>query len=148
MHGNADVGQGLNMDRIFTSSQESEITDINRRCSTRLVLRIPAKLVSVFETQDCLLLDVSQMGALLRVARPLAIDACGYLHAGPLEAFAIAVRTNADSAAGGISGVCFDKPLSAAQVLYLRAYAQQQHRSQENPTEFTSPAWGNAARRA
>lgn len=135
------------MEHFFASPDELDITDINRRCSTRLLLRIPAKLVSVFETQDCLLVDISQIGALVRVARSLAIDACGYLRAGPLEAFAIAVRSNADSAAGPISGVRFDQPLSAAKVMHLRACAQQQHRCQENPSGFISSAWESGAER-
>lgn len=147
MRGNAKEKCGLNVDRLFASPEELDITEINRRCSTRLLLRIPAKLVSVFETQDCLLVDVSQIGALIRVARPLAIDACGYLRAGPLEAFAIAVRSNADSAAGPISGVWFDQPLTAAQVMYLQAYALRQHRPQENFSGSISPAWVSGAER-
>lgn len=75
--------------------QPSELTfagAIGRRDSPRLHLTVPAKLVSVCETQNCVLVDVSQTGARIRVARPLAAGASGYLRVGPIEVFATALR--------------------------------------------------------
>lgn len=109
------------------SLRPSEVTfndSIGRRSSPRLHLSVPAKLLSVIETQDCLLVDVSQTGARIRLERPLAAGASGYLRAGPVEAFATAVRQTWIGKGDGINGLEFEVRLSKSEVLALRAYAE------------------------
>jgi hypothetical protein len=97
---------------------------LGRRASPRLNLSVPARLIGVFETQPCILLDVSQTGARLGLERPLAVGASGYLRVGPIEVFVTAVRTRvAPEGGGGINGVEFDLRLGKAEVMALRAYA-------------------------
>lgn len=98
---------------------------LGRRSSPRLPLRIPAKLVSVFDTLDCLLVDVSLSGALVRLARPLAVDSCGYLRAGPLDAFAITVRVSSYRGSDALTGLRFDTRLTREQVVELRNFARE-----------------------
>jgi len=97
---------------------------IGRRGSPRLHLTVPAKLMSVAETQNCVLVDVSQTGARIRLDRPLAVHSCGYLKVGSLEVFATALRCTPVDAGGGINGLEFDVRLTKPQVLMLRSYAE------------------------
>ncbi len=117
------------------ADQDSSV--LGRRSSPRLSLRIPAKLISTVESQDCELVDVSLTGALLRLARPLNVDACGYLRAGPLEAFAVTVRVNQRFEAEALSAMEFDPPLTRDQILELRAYARQ-HQMIERRTHISA----------
>jgi hypothetical protein len=98
---------------------------LDRRSAARMHLRVPARLVSVFDTHDCVLIDASRSGALVRLARPLALEACGYLHAGPLEAFAITVRVVKFKAGDPIIGLKFDSPLTREQLMELRSYPKE-----------------------
>ena len=97
-----------------------------RRTSPRLHLAIPARLMSIVETQNCVLLDISQTGARIRLERPLAAGSSGYLKVGPVEVFVTALRhtPNDGDDGGGINGLEFDLRLSKPQVLMLRAYAE------------------------
>lgn len=97
--------------------------NIGRRSTPRLRLNVPAKLISVYDTQDCLLIDVSLTGAFLRLSRPLAVDACGYLRVGMIEAFAISVRASTHNGSGAFCAVKFDVPLTGEQLTKLRADA-------------------------
>ena len=97
---------------------------LGRRRSPRLHLAVPAKLISVYETQNCTLLDISQTGARLALERPLGVNMSGYLRVGPIEAFATAVRVRMGDESGAINGVEFDIRLTKPQVLAVRAYAE------------------------
>jgi hypothetical protein len=105
----------------------SELTfadKIGRRAAPRLHLSIPAKLMSVVETQSCVLVDVSQTGARIRLDRPLAVNTSGYLKVGPLDVFVTALRHTPHEAGGGINGLEFEIRLTKSEVLALRAYAE------------------------
>ncbi|MCZ8370419.1 MAG: PilZ domain-containing protein [Porphyrobacter sp.] len=114
---------------------------LDRRSAARIQLRIPAKLVSLFDTHDCVLIDVSRSGALVRLARPLAIDACGYLHAGPFEAFAITVRVIKFEAGDPISGIKFDTPLTREQLLELRSYPKEYAAREKRSAMLAADEW-------
>lgn len=98
---------------------------LGRRHALRLPLRIPAKLESVFDRRDCVVVDVSRYGALLRLAHPLLVGTSAYLRAGPLEVFATAVRDGVLAGGGSITGVVFDVPLDRDQFQVLRIYARE-----------------------
>lgn len=97
---------------------------LGRRGAARLRLVVPAKLISVYETQNCMLLDISQTGARLALERPLGVNASGYLRVGPIEVFATAVRLRMGEETGGVNGLEFDIKLTKPQVLAVRAYAE------------------------
>lgn len=96
---------------------------LGRRAAPRLHLSIPARLLSVCETQNCMLVDISRTGARLTLARPLAVKASGYLRVGPIEVFVTAVRVREGEAGMSTNGVEFDTPLAKSQVLAVRSYA-------------------------
>ncbi len=94
-----------------------------RREAARLRLSIPAQLVSIYATHDCILLDLSRTGARIALAEPLAVGEGGYLRIGRLEVFCEAVRTMIGSG-GGLNGLAFDDPLANDQVIAVRHFAE------------------------
>lgn len=127
-----------------TAFQPSELTfagAIGRRDSPRLHLTVPAKLVSVCETQNCVLVDVSQTGARIRVERPLVAGASGYLRVGPIEVFATALRQNLTAEGGGLNGMEFDIRLTKAEVLALRAYAENYELAERRAFRAQARGW-------
>lgn len=96
---------------------------LGRRAAPRLHLAVPARLLSVCETQDCTLLDISRTGARLTLRRPLGVGTSGYLRVGPIEAFVTAVRIRDAEVGVSTNGVEFDTHLAKSQLLALRSYA-------------------------
>jgi hypothetical protein len=106
-----------------TSPSGSEATAaIGRRGSSRLRLAIPARFVSVYSTQNCVLVDISRTGARLALARPLATGQSGYIELARFEVFGSIVRKECGPD-GGVNALAFDDPLSKAQVLEIRGFA-------------------------
>lgn len=95
-----------------------------RRGSARLRLAIPARFVSVYSTQDCLLLDVSRTGARLALGVPLAVGQSGFIALGRFEVFGTIIRLERESG-GGVNAMVFDDPLPKADVLEIRRFAEQ-----------------------
>lgn len=116
---------------------------LGRRSAARVQLVAPARLVSVFDTHECVLVNLSRSGALIRLARPLAVDACGYLRAGTVNAFAITVRVTSVRGAGGnaISGVRFDPPLTRDQLMELRTYSKEYVLSEKRLSRLAARDW-------
>lgn len=94
-----------------------------RRAAARLRLSIPARLMTIYETQNCILIDLSQTGARIGLAAPMALGSGGFLKIGPLEVFGEAVR-RMPKHGGGVNGIAFDLPLSPAAVLAVRHHAE------------------------
>ena len=97
---------------------------VGRRGSARLRLAVPARFVSVYSTQDCLLLDISRTGARLALGVPLAINQSGFIALGRFEVFGTIVRLERESG-GGVNAMVFDDPLPKADVLEIRRFAEQ-----------------------
>lgn len=114
---------------------------LGRRSAPRVQLGVPAKLVSVFGTQDCMLIDLSRNGALVRLARPLAVDACGYLRAGPFEVFTITVRVKKSVEGDATSGVKFDTPLPREQLVGMRGYANEYKLTEKRLARLAAHSW-------
>lgn len=114
---------------------------IGRRGSPRVHLAVPAKLLSVCETQNCVLVDASQTGARIRLERPLAAGASGYLRVGPIEVFATALRQNLTDDGDGLNGVEFDIRLTKAEVLALRAYAENYELAERRALRAQARGW-------
>jgi hypothetical protein len=111
------------LDQAATTSCEQDVANYGRRAAARLRLSIPAQLVSIYATHDCILLDLSRTGARVALAEPLAVGEGGYLRIGRLEVFCEAVRAM-NGTGGGLNGLVFDDPLSNAEVLETRHHAE------------------------
>jgi hypothetical protein len=123
------------------SSLPAFIDLLGRRSAPRIHLAVPARLISVCETQDCMLLDISQTGARIGLERPLGVNASGYLRVGPIETFVTAVRARMSEDAAGINGVEFDERLNKSQVLAVRGYAENYEMAERRASLLQARAW-------
>ena len=106
-----------------TTSPDDSADNFGRRAAARLRLSIPARIVTVYETQSCILLDLSQTGARIGIAKPMALGDGGFLMVGTTEVFGEAVR-QALGHGGGVNGLAFDEPLLHDDVLAVRHHAE------------------------
>jgi hypothetical protein len=106
------------------SSFDDDAAVIGRRSAPRLRLAVPGRFVSIYSTQNCILLDVSRSGARLGLATPIAEGLCGYLEIARLEVFGSIVRTER-GIEGGINAMAFDDVIAKAQVLDIRRFAEE-----------------------
>lgn len=94
-----------------------------RRSAARLRLAVPARFVSIWETQDCILIDVSRTGARVALARPLAVGQSGYLALAGMELFGTIVRSER-SEDMALNALAFDEPIPSGEVLRIRSFAE------------------------
>lgn len=99
---------------------------VGRRAAPRLRLAIPARFVSITATQNCIMLDISRSGARIALATPAPCRQSGYIAIGRLEVFGMVVRSERDGGrgGGGVNAVAFDEPISQAEVLEIRRFAE------------------------
>ena len=95
---------------------------VGRRGAARLRLSLPAKLVSLYATHRCILIDLSCTGAQVGLEDPLDKNETAFLQIADAELFCEVVR-KAQGSNGGINGVLFDPPLVDQDVLDMRAFA-------------------------
>ena len=96
---------------------------VGRRGAARLRLSLPAKLVSLYGTHRCILIDLSCTGAQVGLEEPLDKNETAFLQIAGAELFCGVVR-KAQGANGGVNGVLFDPPLVDQDVLDMRAFAE------------------------
>lgn len=96
---------------------------VGRRSAARLRLAIPVRFMTTYETQACVLLDLSRSGARIGLTNPLNPGASGYLLVTRMEIFAAVVR-RISGAVGGINGLEFDLPISDDAVIAVRRHAE------------------------
>jgi hypothetical protein len=113
---------------------------LGRRGAMRVHLSVPAKLIGVSETQNCVLIDLSTSGARIRIARPLPVNTAGFLRIGVIEAFGIAVRVRIEED-GGINGLSFDVPLSRQEMLAAIHYARNHELVERREAFLQARAW-------
>jgi len=104
-------------------AQDDTGATTGRRAAARLRLAIPARFVSITATQGCILLDISRSGARIALANPAPSRQSGYIEIGRLELFGMVVRSEC-LGDGGINAVAFDEPITEAEVLAIRRFAE------------------------
>ena len=118
-----------------STSEPDGVVTVGRRASARLRLAIPARLVSLYGTQPCIMLDISRTGARMALGAPLAVGQSGFIALARFELFGLIVRTERGSGGGG-NAMAFDDPLSKAQILEIRQFAERfEAREQEDLRE-------------
>lgn len=105
-------------------SVAGETQPVGRRGSARLRLAIPARLVSIYSTQHCILLDISRTGARLALYDPIPVNHSGYIELGRLAAFGTIIRAERGRN-GGLNAMVFDEPIAKAHVLEIRKFAEE-----------------------
>lgn len=94
-----------------------------RRAAPRLRLAIPARFVSIYATQRCMLVDLSRTGARIALAAPVATGQCGYLEIDRFEVFGTIVRMHREGDFA-VNALAFDEPVAPEAVLLIRTYAE------------------------
>lgn len=113
---------------------------IGRRAAPRLRLAIPARFVSIYSAQPCVLLDISRTGARMALAQPLSIGKSGYVEIAGMEIFGDVVRREAGSH-GGVNAVAFDRAITKAQVLDIRHFAEHFHQRENQALRDQVRRW-------
>lgn len=131
------------MKPFFASLDNSGASILGRRSSPRSRLEIPAKLVIVFDTLDCVLVDLSLSGALIRLARPVAVGSCGYLRAGPLDIFAVSVRASLITGFDALIGLRLEPRATREQIMEVRAYAREARQFEHRARMLAARDWVN-----
>lgn len=96
---------------------------VGRRSAPRLRLAIPARLITLYGSNRCILIDLSSTGAQLGLESPLDIGETAILEIAGKELFCDIVRKSAGSN-GGVNGLTFDPPLSEQMVLEIRRFSE------------------------
>lgn len=106
-----------------SSAAQDEAVSTGRRAAARLRLAVPARFVSIYATQSCILMDISRTGARIALPTPLAEGKSGYIEIGRLEIFGMIVRTERrpDMA---VNALAFDDPILHEDVLQIRRFAE------------------------
>ena len=113
---------------------------VGRRSAARLRLSIPARFISLDGYNDCILIDLSETGAQIALARPLRRGAFGYLQVARFEFFAEAVR-RVQGPRGGVNGLMFDARVSPEVVLAVRAHAETLHQREQQALRDQVRRW-------
>ena len=104
--------------RISASPKHSDPkAKIGRRAAARLRLSIPGKLVTIYEKQRCVVVNLSRSGAQVSLAKPLAPGEAAFLELAGKEHFATVVWSDE-----GSNGLEFEIPLEDDQVLATRDF--------------------------
>jgi hypothetical protein len=101
----------------------SNAAPIGRRAAARVRLAVPARFVSIYSTQNCILIDLSCSGARIGLAQPLPEDQTGYLEVARLQLFGEIVRTEF-GIGGGTNALAFEEPVPTDQVIAIRRFAE------------------------
>jgi hypothetical protein len=108
---------------------------IGRRAAPRLRLAIPARFVSIYSVQPCVLLDISCTGARMALAQPLARGQSGFIEIARMEIFGDIVRMER-GIDGGVNAIAFEAAISKTQVLGIRHFAEdfelREHRARRD----------------
>jgi hypothetical protein len=116
-----------------------------RRAAPRLRLSIPARIVTRYDTRNCILIDLSCTGARVGLEAPLRKGDAGLLQVGGIEPFAEIVRV-LHGEAGGVNGLFFDPPLHESDVLSIRAFSERYHADEQRALREEVRRWVSGAR--
>jgi hypothetical protein len=108
---------------LSSNDAQSPPATTGRRAAPRLRLAIPARFVSIYATQRCVLIDLSRTGARMALATLVAPGQAGYLEIDRMEIFGTVVRAQR-SGEMAVNALAFDDPIPQAAVLRIRAYAE------------------------
>lgn len=113
---------------------------IGRRAAPRLRLSIPAKLVTLFGTQRCILIDLSKGGAQVGLAEPLSCGEGAFLCVAGFEHFGVVVRSKTDEG-GGFIGLEFECPLADEEVIAVRRFSENMEESERRALRNEAREW-------
>ena len=132
------------LDALPEEPPEEPVVTTGRRNVSRLRMSIPAKLVSIYDTRRCILIDVSCGGAQIGLAEPLPVGDGVCLQIAGMEPFGVVLRRQVGSH-GGTNGIAFEPALTDADVLALRAYSETFKDTERRALMAEARAWVTGA---
>ncbi len=126
------------LSKLGPASNFDPFAKMGRRGAARLRLAIPARVVSLYSTQRCVLLDVSRTGAKIALKKPLDLGEGALLQVHTLDQFASAVRCE-----NGRNGLEFEAPLSDELVIQMRWFGEQIEEQEKRDLREAVRAWVN-----
>lgn len=111
-------------------------TMTGRRSAARLRLSLPARIVAVERTHQCILMNLSQTGAQIAILDSLREGEGGVLRCGKVDAFAIVTRSEF-----GLNGLTFENEISHELVLHIRRYHENFEERERRALAETARKW-------
>ncbi|MEM7703864.1 MAG: PilZ domain-containing protein [Pseudomonadota bacterium] len=112
------------------------IENVGRRGAPRLRLSIPGRLITVSQTQRCVLLDLSRTGAQIGLAKPLTVGEAGFVRFAEFEVFGTVIRS-----AQGSNGIEFDVEMPDGDILATRRFAEEYELDERKALMEEARAW-------
>ncbi len=113
---------------------------VGRRTAPRLRLWLPGRLVTLYDSRHCVLMNVSRSGAMIGLDRPLAIGETAFLQFAEREVFCEVLRCHVGSL-GGINGLLFDPEISDEDILAVRRISESFEQDEQRAMRAEVRAW-------
>ncbi|MEM6474929.1 MAG: PilZ domain-containing protein [Pseudomonadota bacterium] len=114
------------------------IPQTGRRSAPRLRLSLPARLVAVERTHQCILLNLSRSGAQVAILNSVREGEGAFLKCGAIDQFVIISRSEF-----GMNALEFDEPISDELVLEIRRYHENFKEREKRALIETARKWVN-----
>ncbi len=112
------------------------IPNTGRRNAPRLRLSLPARLVSVERTHQCILMNLSRTGAQIAILESLREGEGAVLKCGKIDQFVIVSRGEF-----GLNALTFEEELSDEMVLHIRRYHENFEERERRALVETARKW-------
>lgn len=112
------------------------VPNTGRRAAPRLRLSLPARLVAVDRTHQCILMNLSRNGAQIAILDSLREGEGGVLICGKIDQFVIVNRSEF-----GLNAVTFEEPISDEMVLHIRRYHENFEERERRMLVETARKW-------
>ena len=113
---------------------------VGRRAAPRLRLWLPGRLITLYDSRHCVLMNVSRTGAMIGLDRPLETGESAVLQFAGREIFCEILRCRIGSA-GGINGLEFEPELTDEDVLALRRVSESFREDEQRALRTEVRAW-------
>ena len=123
--------------RVSLPSQFSDaVPRIGRRAAARLRLSTPGKVVTIYETQPCLVVNLSRTGAQVSLPKPMSPGEAVFLEMADKEHFATVMWS--DKASNGLE---FEVPLTDEQVFEVRDFTDRIDKLEQERLRSVARQW-------
>ncbi|MDJ0642990.1 MAG: hypothetical protein QNJ15_09240 [Erythrobacter sp.] len=112
------------------------IPNTGRRAAPRLRLSLPARLVAVERTHQCILMNLSRTGAQVAILDSLREGEGAVLKCGKIDEFVIVNRSEF-----GLNALTFEEQISDELVLHIRRYHENFEERERRALVETARKW-------
>ncbi len=112
------------------------VPNTGRRAAPRLRLSLPARLVAVDRTHQCILMNLSRNGAQIAILDSLREGEGAVLKCGKIDQFVIVNRSEF-----GLNALSFEEPISDEMVLHIRRYHENFEERERRMLVETARKW-------